>query len=279
MTVHALRSEGHVHVASSPILVLGSRPTSSTGIFDAGVRLDTETTGLGLWARPCAARSQRRTAVLSRHGRLRGMDAAFTLALPALPAQPDTCRLQLVVAEPTPVRGVLADRKRRPRRRDVDVVACDSYWHAAHEGIDLVVAAMGHDDVRRGTTRLDPRECERLAVPVTADEVEPRITQPSLLEPSERAPTPRFDGRHAVAGSLAGVRGPSARSEIRDGCAAHVRALDDEPSRSGWTSRDTSRPHCRLRRRLSGRRGRGSSPSAPPRRPARLAADAHGIRR
>ena len=159
-----------------PTPARGSRPTSSTASSTlACAWRDTPGSGLGL-ASP--ARSHKHTVARSRPSRRPGK--ARRSPRPARGSRSARhSGLQLVVAKPSPVRSVLADRERRPRRGDVDVFACDAHRHAAHDRIDLVVAAMRDDDVCRVATRLDPRECERLAVLVTADEVQPRIAQPS----------------------------------------------------------------------------------------------------
>ena len=58
-------------------------------IFDAGVRLDTETPGSGLGLALARALAEAHGGSLAARS-APGHGAAFTLALPALPAQPDT---------------------------------------------------------------------------------------------------------------------------------------------------------------------------------------------
>ena len=91
---------------------LGSRPTSSTGSSTPECVLTPRHLGRA-WGSPLRARSQRRTAALSRHGRLRAWSGLHARAARAARSTRH-CRLQLVVAEPTPVRGVLADRQTSP---------------------------------------------------------------------------------------------------------------------------------------------------------------------
>ena len=88
VTVHASRSEGSVHVVVSDTGP-GIPTDQLDSIFDAGVRLDTETPGSGLGLAVARAIAEAHGGSLAARS-APGHGAAFTLALPALPAQPDT---------------------------------------------------------------------------------------------------------------------------------------------------------------------------------------------
>jgi signal transduction histidine kinase len=88
VTVDASRCEGDVHVVVSDAGP-GIPPDQLDSIFDAGVRLDTETPGSGLGLALARAIAEAHGGSLAARS-APGHGAAFTLALPALPAQPDT---------------------------------------------------------------------------------------------------------------------------------------------------------------------------------------------
>lgn len=88
VTVRASRSEGAVHVVVSDTGP-GIPPDQLDSIFDAGVRLDADTSGSGLGLALARAIAQAHGGSLVAQS-APGQGAAFTLALPAVLDQPDT---------------------------------------------------------------------------------------------------------------------------------------------------------------------------------------------
>ncbi len=88
VTVRASRSEGEVHVVVSD--AGPGMPTDQLGrIFDVGVRLDADTPGSGLGLALARAIAEAHGGSLEARS-APGQGAAFTLALPTVPDQPDT---------------------------------------------------------------------------------------------------------------------------------------------------------------------------------------------
>jgi signal transduction histidine kinase len=88
VTVHTWRSEGNVRVVVSDTGP-GIPTDQLDSIFDAGVRLDTEPPGSGLGLALARAIAEAHGGSLAARS-APGHGAAFTLALPAVPDQPDT---------------------------------------------------------------------------------------------------------------------------------------------------------------------------------------------
>ena len=88
VTVRAARREGAVHVVVSDTGP-GIAPDQLDSIFDAGVRLDADTSGSGLGLALARAIAQAHGGSLVAQS-APGQGAAFTLALPAVLDQPDT---------------------------------------------------------------------------------------------------------------------------------------------------------------------------------------------
>ena len=88
VTVRAARREGAVHVVVSDTGP-GIAPDQLDSIFDAGVRLDADTSGSGIGLALARAIAQAHGGSLVAQSAA-GQGAAFTLALPAVLDQPDT---------------------------------------------------------------------------------------------------------------------------------------------------------------------------------------------
>jgi len=88
VTVRAARREGAVHIVVSDTGP-GIAPDQLDSIFDAGVRLDADTSGSGLGLALARAIAQAHGGSLVAQSAA-GQGAAFTLALPAVLDQPDT---------------------------------------------------------------------------------------------------------------------------------------------------------------------------------------------